>query len=175
MNKIQQRVLAGTVCATAALFAGTASADHDTFFFNYGHTFVYSAFDSDADDGDISANTIDFGVQLNEQFRLGAYHEIITGEGGSENMIRGLLAEYMFLGGGDFATSVGIMLGKEDEDAASVADIFGRFSLQAAENAEMFAKVAYRSAHGDWDDFGDPDDPDDLHGVYANLGFGFSF
>ncbi|MCG5548200.1 hypothetical protein [Halorhodospira halochloris] len=136
MKKIQQRVLTGTVCAAAALFAGTASADHDTYFFNYGHTFLYTAFDSDVEDGDISANTFDFGMQFNEQFRLGIYYEHISGDAGS-NQVQGFLAEYMLGGGGDLATSIGLMLGKidhedgGDEAQSSVADIYGKLSLQA--------------------------------------------
>ncbi|MCG5531483.1 hypothetical protein LRD18_11565 [Halorhodospira halochloris] len=171
MNKIQQRVLVGTACAAAALFAGSASADHDTFFFNYGHTFVYSAFDGDAEDGDISANTFDFGIQMNETTRLGLYAESITGDAGSDN-IRGFMTEYKLMDG-DFASSLGLMLGK-DGNAASIADIYGKFSLQTADHSEIFAKIAYRGAPEEIGNI-DSGDPDDHNAIYLNLGFGFSF
>ncbi|MCG5548199.1 hypothetical protein [Halorhodospira halochloris] len=182
MNKIQQRVLVGTACAAAALFAGSASASN--FFFNYGHTFLYTAFDSDVEDGDISANTFDFGLNMNEQFRLGVYYEHFTGDQDSAQ-IQGFLAEYDLAGGGDFVTSMGLMLGKIDGVGQdSVADIYGKFSLRASENSHTFAKIAYRgspNANEGWGD-GNPggvfeggDEIDDLNGMYVNLGFGFSF
>lgn len=174
MKQYKRRIMAGTVCAAAALFAGSASAE--TFFFNYGHTFIYSAFDSDAEDGDISANSFDFGIHLNEQTRMGVYAENITGDAASAN-VQGFMTEYDLIDGG-VATSIGIMLG-QDGNANPVSDIYGKFLLQASENSDLFAKVAYRGAPNPIQDGAainiDSGGPDDHNSLYVSMGFGFGF
>ncbi|ABM62804.1 hypothetical protein [Halorhodospira halophila] len=173
-----KQTLAGVALISATAFAASASAE--TFFFKYGHTPVYTAFDSDAEDSDISANGFDFGVHLNDEFRMGVYYERLDGEGDANADIRGLTAEYDLVGGVGFATSVGMMFGQAAADATAT-DVYGRFALDTGDTSEMFAKVAYRGTNaGGWDDFGEDgaaadDLPDDLDGLYLNVGFGFGF
>ena len=173
MHKHARHTIAGVALLSATAFAASASAE--TFFFKYGHTPVYTAFDSDAEDSDISANTFDFGVHLNEDFRMGVYYERLDGEGGANEDIRGLTAEYDLVGGVGFATSVGMMFGQAAANATAT-DIYGRFALDTGDTSEMFAKVAYRGTNaGGWVGFGDAAVPDDLDGLYLNVGFGFGF
>ncbi len=172
MDIKHNRILAAALAASAALIITPAAAE--TFQFKLGHTAIYTAFDSDADDGDISANTFDFTVRLADDLHMGAYYETLDGEGGTSANIRGLTAEHPIGNLPGVSSSIGLMLGQASAENV-VTDIYGRFGLEASDNADLFAKVAYRSTNsGNWDAFGD-DDPDDLDGLYLNVGFGFGF
>ncbi|MCG5527528.1 MULTISPECIES: hypothetical protein [Halorhodospira] len=175
MHKHARHTIAGVALLSATAFAASASAE--TFFFKYGHTPVYTAFDSDVEDSDISANTFDFGVHLNEDFRMGVYYERLDGFGGTTGDFRGLTAEYDLVGGVGFATSVGLMFGQASADVTAT-DIYGRFALDTGDTSELFTKIAYRGTNAvddELDAFSDGDSPDNLDGLYLNVGFGFGF
>ncbi|MCC3751519.1 MAG: hypothetical protein LLP51_08995 [Halorhodospira halophila] len=181
MRKASPRIIGGcALVAAGALAASPAVAEHG-FFFNYSHTPVYTALDSDVEDSDLSANAFEFGTSVTDELRAGVYHERLDGEGGNTANIQGISAEYGMLETGDFMGSVGFMVGngRSDNGNSLVADIYGRAALLANDHANLNAKLAYRTVPDS--DFAQdfdgvtPGDASDMHGFTLSVGFGVHF
>ncbi len=178
-SKLSRTVGAGLVIAGLAV-AGSAHA-HE-FFFNYAHTPVYLALDSDVEDSDISANIFEFGTQVNDELRAGVYHERLDGTGGTSANIQGISAEYALQQTGDLVNSVGFMVGSGNtgDNTSLVADIYGRVALIGNDHTNLHAKLAYRTLPDsdfaeEFDDTGPADEANDMHGFTLSVGFGIQF
>ncbi|BAU58462.1 hypothetical protein HH1059_17750 [Halorhodospira halochloris] len=175
MKKKMVRYLGSALCASGLLVAGSASAH--SFFFNYGHTPVYTEFDSEIDE-DLRANTFEFGTYITNDMRAGLYHEQLTG-GDTTADIQGISVEYEALATGDLMTNLGIMVGSGStgDETSMIADVYGRVALMATESANINAKLAYRTVpDSDFaQEFDDGTDASDLHGILFSIGFGIHF
>ncbi|MBK1734358.1 hypothetical protein CKO15_03470 [Halorhodospira abdelmalekii] len=159
----QSRAAVAGLILGGVFLCSQAVASDKTFYFNYSHTPVFL---TDSANGDIYGNAFEFGVAIDSNLRAGVYHEDVSTENIGNLGVRGISAEY-HLGRNQFAAGAGFMIGNEGSNM--VADIFGRFILLASDNANMNARLAYRSA---------PDTDagaGDMNGVALSVGFGLTF
>ncbi|MBE0472192.1 MAG: hypothetical protein IBX55_22130 [Methyloprofundus sp.] len=139
-----------------------------TFFFNYA---TMPAYTTDSANGDVYANSFEFGVYLDQNTRMGVFNEQVSADGFNFN-VNGISAEYDLLQQNQFATAVGVMMGNSSGAATdgSVADIYGRFVLHASDNANIHAKLAYRTASVTV-----PAGANNMNGIGFSIGFGIGF
>lgn len=174
MEKKIIKHIGGALCAVGMLAATTASAQ--SFFFNYGHTPIYTEFDGNVT-ADLYANSFEFGTYIDDGMRAGVYHEQLSGAVSAN--IQGISVEYEALATGDLMSNLGLMVGSGRDNTANttslIADVYGRVALVSSEATNINAKLAYRHAPDSGFAGSVGGAGSDLHGLYMNIGFGIHF